>query len=55
MSNAADKSSNLRIENWPINLLILRLFVTLSKISFYYRNQKSHLAQNQERIGGKEL
>lgn len=28
------KSSNLRSENWSVNLLILRLFVNLSKISF---------------------
>lgn len=41
---AASKSTDLRIENWLIKLLLLRLFVTLSKISYCYSNPKSSVA-----------
>lgn len=44
VSNAVNKPSNLRTESWPINLLILRLFVTLAKRSFCYSNPHSSLA-----------
>lgn len=41
---AASKSTDLGIENWLIKLLLLRLFVTLSKISYCYSNPQSSVA-----------